>query len=91
MSDKHVESLREVRDHLSAAADHLDEQRPNSARRRVALARGIIERELDALAAANPTAETGAQGSDGQTDGSTGGPRSAEEWATRLFSPGRPR
>lgn len=83
MSDAHTQALEQVRDHLSAARDHLDEDRPMSARRRIGLARGIVDRELEALAAANPTGAMGAQTSDGQS------PRTAQEWAQRLFSPGR--
>jgi hypothetical protein len=86
----HVSQLHDAHKHLGEALEHLENDRPNSAKRRVELARAAVGRVLQGMGYEEPTKATGAQGSNGQTDGSTG-PRTAREWAERLFSPERAR
>ena len=84
------EHLEEAHRHLEAAIQHHEEGSFHAARYRVGKAQDEIEGALGAEllspdAATNPTGAQGAQTSDGHA------PRSAAEWARRLFSPERVR
>jgi hypothetical protein len=68
MSDtKSVKALEEARTHLAVALEHHAAGRHSAVKRRIELARSAIDDVLDAHSAANPTAEMGAQVSDGQS------------------------
>ena len=84
------EHLEEAHRHLEAAIQHHEDGSFHAARYRIGKAQGEIEGALGAElsspdATTNPTGAQGAQTSDGHA------PRSAEEWARRLFSPERAR
>lgn len=84
------EHLEEANRHLDAAIQHHEDGSYHAARYRVGQAKKAVEDALGAEmsspdAAVNPTGAQGAQVSAGKS------PRTAEEWARRLFSPGRAR
>ncbi|MHB8816556.1 MAG: hypothetical protein ACYDAE_25290 [Steroidobacteraceae bacterium] len=79
----HSSELTEAAEHLDVALEHHAAGRHSSVKRRVELARACIERALEAAAAANPTKQTGAQGSDGQVTGESAEPRGFMASVTR--------
>ena len=90
MKRKVREHLEEAHRHLEAAIQHHEDGSFHAARYRLGKAKSEVEGALGAElsspdANTNPTGAQGAQTSDGHE------PRSAADWARRLFSPERVR
>jgi len=68
-----MSELTDAAEHLNEALEHHAAGRHASVKKRIELARACIERALGAAAVANPTKQTGAQGSDGQVTGESAG------------------
>lgn len=58
----HVSELQRAHEHLGEALEHLENDRPNSAKRRCELARAAVGRVLDGMGYVEPTHDTNNQG-----------------------------